>query len=77
MKGIRTKWLINQLETAVTTMTKVTAQPIPKATLIFLEMVTKGHIPRKYVKAILLVNIEANNIRSKLSIYQSPLLVGF
>ena len=50
---------------AVITITNVTANPMPDAVLMSLDTAMNGHIPRKYVRAMLLVNNEANIIANK------------
>lgn len=50
---------------AVITITNVTANPMPDAVLMSLDTAMKGHIPRKYVRAMLLVNNEAKIIANK------------
>ena len=60
---------MGQLIAAVKVTTKITAKLIPHAVFTLRDKETNGHIPKRYVRAILWVRIAAMNIVIKCAIY--------
>lgn len=56
--GMRMYWLMHQVIGSDTSKTNVTATPSPNAVFTFFETARYEHIPRKYAKIILSMNID-------------------